>query len=183
MNHPSILDPEALAILNKYFVFDKIFDLLQYDMDMQRLYNDLALLKRDSYDDNYRFIFLHYDTEYYISQTTPGLTLINLQKILENLDISNYFCILLTQQDLQSTCNQLNIELTSNDCSIAVISNFLHKPIHPTVQDSKLELNVTSISKKYISLNRIGRFHRRIIVAFLKYKNLLQFGMVSYHGK
>jgi hypothetical protein len=178
-----MLIPEALDILKKHFVFDKIFNLLEYDLDMQRLYDDLKLLTRESYDANYRFIFLHYDTEYYITNDTPGTTLINLQKILESLDISNFFCILLTQQNLQPICNQLSKEFTSDDCSIAVITNFLHKPIHPTVKNCELEINATDISKKYISLNRVGRFHRRVLVALLKYKNLLRFGMVSYHGK
>lgn len=183
MTHYNILIPEALDILKKYFVFDQIFNLLDYDLNMQQLYDDLKSLTRESYDTNYRFIFLHYDTEYYITNDTPGTTLINLQKILESLDIPNFFCILLTQQNLQPICNQLSKNFTSDDCSIAVITNFLHKPIQPTVENYALEINETDISKKYISLNRVGRFHRRVLVALLKYKNLLRFGMVSYHGK
>lgn len=184
MTRYNILSTEAVDILKKHFVFDKIFDLVDYDLDMQRLHDDLKLLKRDSYESNYRFIFLHYDTEYYITTDAPGITLINLQKILENLDIPNFFCILLTQQNLQPVCNRLSKEYTSDNCSIAVITNFLHAPIYLAVEEnSKVETNVTDISKKYISLNRVGRFHRRLLVALLKYKNLLQFGMVSYHGK
>ena len=183
MSHPNILIPEALDILKRHFVFEKIFDLVKYDLDMQRLHDELKLLKQESYNTNYRFIFLHYDTEYYATTDTPGITLINLQKILANLDIPNFFCILLTQQNLQPICDRLRKEFTSDDCSIAVITNFLHKPIHPIVQHRELDLNTDHISKKYISLNMIGRFHRRVLVALLKYKNLLQFGIVSYHGK
>ena len=62
------LYPEALNVLKRHFVFDKIFDLIDYDLDMQQLHDELKLLKRDSYEANYRFIFLHYDTEYYIDQ-------------------------------------------------------------------------------------------------------------------
>lgn len=43
-------------VLKKYFIFDKIFDLLDYDNDMSMLYEDLKKLKKESYDVNYRFI-------------------------------------------------------------------------------------------------------------------------------
>jgi hypothetical protein len=71
----------------------------------------------------------------------------------------------------------------SNDCSIATITNHLHKPIHPKIENINLELNETSISKKYISLNGIGRFHRRILISLLQNRNLLESGMVSYQGE
>ncbi len=178
----NILCPEAESLLRKYFVFDHFFDLLHYDSNMTELYNDLKALTKQSYEPNYRFIFLFYDTEYYINHDSPGLTLLNLQNILESLDIDNYFCILLTQQNLQSVCRDLQKNHTTNDCSIAVFENFLHRPFNPPPDVFQGQLNVKSISKKYVSLNKVARFHRRVLVALLKYKNLLRFGMVSYHG-
>lgn len=181
-----ILSDEAVAILKKYFIFDRIFNLFDYDYDMTRLYDELTALRRDTYENNYRFIFLHYDTEYYPvpHQPQPGLTISNLQKILENLDISNYFCLILTHQDIQSMCNVVKQDhAPSNECSIAVITNHLHKPIHPKIENINLDLNEKSISKKYISLNGAGRFHRRILVALLQDRNLIDSGMVSYRGE
>jgi hypothetical protein len=180
-----LITKEAITILKKHFVFDRIFNLIDYDLDMERLYKELRALRKDKFETNYRFIFLHYDTEYYITPTSPaGITLINLQKILESLDISNYFCLILTQQDLQPMCNRVWQEFASNDsCSITSIHNFLHKPIHPTITDCNLEPNETLITKKYISLNGVGRFHRRMLISLLKSKNLLDSGMVSYLGK
>jgi len=78
-------------ILQNYFDFDVIFNLLDYDYRMLDLYNEIKLLKKISYNSNYRFIFLHYDTEYYITNDEPGLTLRNLQRLLVSLDIPNYF--------------------------------------------------------------------------------------------
>ena len=137
-----MLSVSTNAILKKYFVFDRVFDLLDYDQDMDRLRTDLLLLRKHHHESNYRFVFLHYDTDYYITQDFPGITLINLQKILESIDIPNYFCLILSQQDLQPMCNRVWKEFAPNDsCSIANIRNFLHTPIHPFIKDSNLGLN------------------------------------------
>lgn len=177
-----MLNHTAVSILKKYFVFDEIFDLLEYDFNMNELYNKLKELRKDCYDLNYRFIFLHYDTEFYTSPDYIGLTIINLQKILESLDIPNYFCLILSQQDLQPACNRAKEYFAPNDdCSITVIKNFLHTPIQPIVTD--VELNEKNIQKHYVSFNNVGRFHRRILMALLRDNNLLNLGLVSYLGK
>ena len=176
-----MISTEVIAILEKYFQFDKIFNLIDYDLSMEDLFHELSSLKRDHYENNYRFIFLHYDTEYYNTPTSPGLTISNLQKILANLDIPNYFCLILTQQNLQSTCDIANRDFAADHNSISIIQNFLHQPIH--FRDSEeIQLNEQAIVKKFISLNGVGRFHRRMLLSLLKNKNLLDQGMVSYLG-
>jgi len=183
MTSTQLITP-AIAILQKYFIFDRIFDLVDYDLNMEQLHNDLQSLRKDRYEPNYRFIFLHYDTEYYISQDAAGLTLTNLQKILESLDISNYFCLILSHQRLQSMCvNAKQNIIPYTDCSMGTITNHLHGLMHPVIENIKLDLNEECISAKYISLNGAGRFHRRILVSLLQDRNLLESGMVSYHGE
>jgi hypothetical protein len=151
---------------------------------MDVLYDELKLLRQDCHESNYRFIFLHYDTEYYITPDYPGVTIINLQKILEKLDIPNYFCLILSQQNLQPMCDRVKDYFAPNDsCSIAVITNWVHTPLNPRPADLSLPLNHRNIIKKYISLNGIGRFHRRVLFALLKFKNLIEHGWVSYLGK
>jgi len=177
-----MLQQEAAKILKKYFVFDRMFNLLDYDSNMQLLYDELKLLKREIYQSNYRFIFFHYDTEYYITNDSPGITLLNLQKILASLDIPNFFCLIITQQDVRHWCQQLKTQLTTDDCSIGVIPNMLHAPIHPD-KFIELEVNEQAITKKYITLNRVGRFHRRVLISWLKHKNLLEHGKVSFNGR
>jgi len=181
-----IVNNEVFKVLKKHFVFDRIFNLLDYDLRMDVLYEELKSLRQDSYDSNYRFIFLHYDTEYYISTDYPfsGITIINLQKILESLDIPNYACLILTQQELQPMCDRAKNHFAPNDsCSIAVIKNYLQPLLYPNITDISLPINQEKIIKKYISLNGKGRFHRRILFGLLKFKNLLDFGWVSYLGR
>lgn len=174
-----MLEPTAIDILNKYFVFDRVFNLIEYANNMDDLYTELNLLKRDSFESNYRFIFLHYDTEYYIRNIDPGLTMSNLQTILHELDIPNYFCLILTQQNIQHFIDELGKEKTNDPTSIASIQNCLHQPLYCDA-DANLELNVGAITKHYISLNGARRFHRRILVSILKDRLLVDKGVVSY---
>lgn len=174
-----MLDSTAVNILKKYFVFDRMFNLIEYANNMDELYTQLKVLKRDSFESNYRFIFLHYDTEYYIRNTDPGLTMRNLQTILHELDIPNYFCLILTQQNIQHFVDELGAEKTNDLTTIASIQNCLHRPLYCAV-DPELGLNVEAITKHYISLNGARRFHRRLLVSLLKEKQLLDCGLVSY---
>lgn len=172
-----------IMLLKKYFVFDKIFNLLDYDSDMSKLYDELKGLSKNVYENNYRFIFLHYDLDYFITENTPGLTLINLQRILVSLDIPNFFCLILSQQNLQKMCDIVREQFSSDEWSITVINNYLNEPMHTEnfkEFDSNLAINENLISKKYVSLNRQVRLHRRILTALLNNKKLINDGIVSY---
>ena len=178
-----LVNSEVIDILKKYFKFDKIFNLLKYDQDMELLYDQLAELKKPIFESNYRFIFLHFDTDYYISKTEPGLTFLNLQRILTALDIDNYFCLIITQQNLENVSKIVKVITTKDSTSIAVISAMLWQLYYMPV-DGDLKINVDKISKKYISLNNIKRFHRRCLLALLKKNKMLNDGVVSYnHAK
>lgn len=171
---------EMFKIIDTFFEYDKIFNLLDYDHDMSLLYSELLTLKKDAYDSNYRFIFLHWDTDYYINNTQPGILLRNLQRILVALDISNYFCLIITHQDIRSQLEQLRLEETTDnvsiDCIITMLQDFNFKQCNP-------ELNAHLIEKKYLTLNRLRRFHRTFLYSCLKDKNLLDQGIVSYASK
>jgi len=165
-------------ILKNYFEFDGIFNLLDYDYRMIDLYNEIKRLKKNFYNANYRFVFLHYDTEYYITNDEPGLTLRNLQRLLVSLDIPNYFCLILTQQNIGNQLEKLRIQETNDDCTISHIVNGLQPLIHFKVDD--VNNNVGSITKKFICLNGVKRFHRAMLYSMLASKNLLDQGIVSY---
>ena len=165
-------------ILQNYFDFDVIFNLLDYDYRMLDLYNEIKLLKKISYNSNYRFIFLHYDTEYYITNDEPGLTLRNLQRLLVSLDIPNYFCLILTQQNLDNQLETLRMQETNDSCRISHIANGLQPLIHFNINDVKN--NVELISRKFICLNGVKRFHRAMLYSMLVSKNLLNEGIISY---
>jgi hypothetical protein len=174
------LDQQAIDILKKYFKFDKIFNLYDYDQNMESLYDELSELKKPVFEPNYRFIFLHFDTEYYISNVEPGTTLLNLQRILTALDIDNYFCLIITQQNLENFSKMAKERDMTETTSIATISAMLWDLYHVNV-DTDLKMNTDKISKKYMSLNNVNRFHRRCLLALLKKNKMLDHSIVSYN--
>jgi hypothetical protein len=168
-------------VLDKHFKYDKVFDLLDYDHDLLELYKELKLLKKSEYESNYRFIFLHYDTDYYITNNQPGILLRNLQKIIRSLDIGNYFCLILSQQNLQAELDQLRIEETTDNVSIACITHFLQDILYLPQQTK--DINADQIDKHYICLNRVKRIHRTCMFALLQHNQLLDKGLASYGSR
>lgn len=173
VNHPHLQN-----ILEQYFQFDKIFNLLDYGISLSELYEDLKPLCKDKYKNNYRFIFLHYDTDYHIVNDQPGVALRNLQRILKALDISNFFAIVVSQKDLQPHLNLLQQQETTDDCSIFCLQH----PLQDWTHFSKFDVNLSenAVTHKFMCLNRVKRKHRTILYALLKDANLLNQGAVSY---
>ena len=178
-----ILDlwPECEDILNKCFVYDKIFDLLAYDSDFSTLANELGALKQETFDSNYRFIFLHYDTDYYLYPGLPGLILTNLQRLLVELDIPNYFCLIITNHTrIKSELEYLCRTFTKDTHPIGSIVCQLQQ-CHVTKIDNIQRCNLNNqLEFKYSCFNNAARSHRHSLISLLHYKKLLPQGLVSY---
>jgi hypothetical protein len=181
----TVISSDTENILKKHFQFDRIFNLYEYDLDMRDLQADLKALTRPQYEANYRFIFLLYDTQYHVTNDQPGLTLLNLQRIVHHLDIPNYFCLVLSHHDVSEQLRQLAQSETTDDCSIDSMCHFNYYAISIWNDvckiDPVLDINIGAITHKYQSLNRIPRFHRRALYALLEKKQLLPHGMVSFN--
>lgn len=173
-----------INLLKKYFVFDKIFDLFDYAKCMEDLYRDLLPYVQESYPTNYRFIFLYFEPDFHVYVDKPGIIMLNLQRTLRDLNISNYFCMLISQQDFSKNLQLLQKTETNDTCSIAslpILDYYIQDFITPHLSDY-YEPNINCIEHKYQSLNRINKFHRRIVVSLLKERNLLDNGMVSFNS-
>jgi hypothetical protein len=180
-----VISSDTENILKKHFQFDRIFNLYEYDHDMRGLQADLEPLTRSQYESNYRFIFLLYDTQYHITNDQPGLTLLNLQRIVHHLDIPNYFCLVLSHHDVSEQLRRLARSETTDDCAIDSMCHFNYYAVTTWNDvrkiDSALEITPDAITHKYQSLNRIPRFHRRALYALLEKNQLLPHGMVSFN--
>lgn len=171
------LDRE-IQILKKFFQFDHIFNLLDYDQDMFRLYEDLKKLQKESYEPNYRFIFAFYDTDYHLANQ-PGITLRNLQRILRTLDISNFFCLILTQKNLARDLEILRKEETNDDCAISYIQHGLQDLLH-CFENPFLDVNIDKIEKKFIFLSNTKRCHKTLLMAMMNKEDIIDNSLIGF---
>lgn len=183
MSTPYILQniwSECIDLLNQNFIYDKIFDLLDYDNNLDNLYTELSALKKKKYESNYRFIFLHFDTDYYLFPNLPGVLIVNLQQILAELDIPNYFCLIITNhKNIDSELAQVCQLYTTDDYAISSIFTQLQY-FHTSPHINDIELNSKDISLSYSCLNFATRSHRHFLIKLLATSNLLHKGLVSY---
>jgi uncharacterized protein YeeX (DUF496 family) len=84
---------------NKYDVVGTI-DLATWTDDYQsstaRLLRECQNLHREAYTENQRIIFLHNKDYYVESDTSAGIVLKNIQVMLNEVDISNYFALIVS---------------------------------------------------------------------------------------
>lgn len=175
----SPLSKEVIDTLRKYYQFEDIIDLANYDFDFASLRNLLSSLKKDEFQDNYRFIFFNRESAFYYKKQ-HNFVWYNLQVLLRELDIPNRFCILITQHaDAQYAFNQLQKEITYDQEPITVFDYYLFTD-WVNIPDS-INLNFDKIEKQYMSLNRVRRKHRSLAFVLLNHYKLLDRGLISYN--
>jgi hypothetical protein len=175
------LDPGNIEILKSYTLVD-------YDHDMQLLYHDLKCWLDERFNGgppeflpNQRIVFWHTDLDYYIHNDFPGFTLYNLQLILKELDISNYFCaIVVASVDYQKYTELARETLTTDDFAMLDISVIYvgHRWIH-LLPKVTYQSNVTY---PFIVLSRRPRLHRTYFMSQLFNNQLHTHGLVAYNN-
>lgn len=168
----------------------KTYNLLDYDHNMITLYADLKEFIDQrfpngiNFEPNERIVFLHQDLEFFIDDNHPGLTLYNLQLILRELDIPNFFCAVVANlPHYEQNTKAIRDMLRNNDVPLRGISS-LYGSASTAIphMDQTVRLNETSIKYPFISLNRLSRFHRTFFVAKLFEHGLQDKGLLSYHN-
>jgi hypothetical protein len=176
--------PLCQNILDQHFNIIGIFDLVTYRNDPCRLYQDIKSKKKDTFNKNDRLIFTLFDHDFYLDNQGPGWNLYNLQLILKDLDISNFFCLLLVNQpDYDDYTECIRKTLTTDDFPIRSITTMLTEhwvpPLESTVfKESAEEL----IQHPFCLLSRQSRPHRTFFVSKLWHENLLDKGLLAYNN-
>jgi hypothetical protein len=90
-------------------------DLLTVDNTSEKdLYNLLLPLHKDVYADNDRIVFTCFGTLTHTFDDLPADLLIRLQKMLVYVDIPNFFCIVISNQNLSEeltyVCNKYAVD-------------------------------------------------------------------------
>lgn len=173
LNIPRIIDH-----LSKHFIIVKVINLVEYDWRPHELYEELKKLNQNSFTNKERIIFIFGDTEYYLG--TYGFTLHNLQKILIELNIANYFCIILTHQSfISESAKFINDSFVKDDFPISVFEVYLDQTMNIDKINTSTELNFNAIEKSYILLSGTARTHKIIFFSLLD-DTLKDKGIISF---
>ncbi len=156
------------------------YDLLQYDHRMDDLYRDLSKFQGHVFRHNQRLAFLHIDTEYIVDRVR--FTLYNLQKILRDLSISNYFCMSIGHQSTIDDMIFIRDLLTDDPYPISQISFEGHLRVNLPPK-TKVRLREDLIEKQYIFLSNHPRRHRNFMMSWLSYHGLTDKGLINYSKK
>lgn len=177
-NHPV---PATLTkLLRQYYNFSEIIDLQPYECDLYKLKNKLLSLKKESFGPTDRIIFFNREPSLYLRQR-DNLLWYNLQKVLFDLDISNSFCIVITQHDSREYFNEIYKEITTDEFPIAVFDYWHFSDWMPT-PSKDIDLNFNLIEKKYITLNRVRKKHRALVIGYLEHYNIVDQGIVAFNS-
>lgn len=85
-----------------------------------KLYQRLAPLKEDVFNDNVRIVFYHSSSLNYSFNDLPADILIALQKMLVYVDIPNFFCLVVSNNNLSRDMILL-LRYTVNDVPLTFI--------------------------------------------------------------
>ena len=160
-----------------YDVLDYIY-LIDYDKDMGSLFDYLSKYKGKEFSNSERLVFINDDTEYIVRDLR--FNMYNLQSILRDLDIPNFFCIVIGQSDVKDNLERLR-RLLTNDESVIKNVTFQGHLIHYPPNDRKIPLNPHLVEKSYIFLNNIMRSHRCFMISWLIQQGLVDKGLVSFN--
>lgn len=163
----------------------QFYDLINYDSNMELLYSNIKNYLDNKFNgntcfaNNDRIVFFHYDHDFFLNKNLPGLTLYNLQLILRELDVPNYFCRIITNLPNYEHYTKLaQQQLTSDPCHIKSITSSL---FHIN-QIKDIELNVNQIQRPFVVGSRLSRFHRTFFVSKIFHKQLENVGFVNYYN-
>ena len=151
---------------------------------MPELYAELKKIKKDHYDNNDRIIFELFDHDFYLDNQGPGWALYNLQLILRTLDISNFFCLLLTHQpNYNDYTTYVQKILTTDAFPIRSITTMAKKESWLSIKEKPImDHSIELIKASYCVLSRQSRDHRTFFISQLFSENLVDYGLIGYHN-
>lgn len=170
----------SCEISNSFNVLDTI-DLFEYDSNLYGLINRLSFLKKDVFASSDKIVFLHFDTDFYLYQDSPGMLLTNLHLILTYLDIPFSFVLLITNHQIDKELEFLRVQLTTEPNTIpCIVTNFQQLLVNDGSSIVEVATNVDNLKYPFSCLNGAPRTHRKFLMSLLAYNNLLAKGLVSY---
>jgi hypothetical protein len=152
-------------------------NLLEYDYDMSRLWQELLPYRDINFSENDRMIFTLYDTEYYVDDMKLGFTSENLIRILQDLNISFGYCLLFTNHHginvaWSKKCGRFSVKVYENNFS------YICTPSTPKI----LERNAYQIKKTFCFMSNVRRDHRSYVRIWIEDQNIKNRAIISWNS-
>jgi len=183
--YSSALAHSARRTLNKKFNILGEFDLINYDSDFNLLRTHIANCRKQIFSSTDKIIIVHKDTDYYMPNSSYGLTVYNLYKTFLELDISLSTMIIVTNhKGIESDFKNL-IPLHEQQYNFPIIIDTListsnwYEELRPTLKDIEFNAN---ISHNAICMMGAKRIHRNILFNVFKKNNLLNKIICTYNN-
>jgi len=183
--YSSALAHSARRTLNKKFNILGEFDLIHYDSDFNLLRTHIANCRKQIFSSTDKIIIVHKDTDYYMPNSSYGLTVYNLYKTFLELDISLSTMIIVTNhKGIESDFKNL-IPLHEQQYNFPIIIDTListsnwYEELRPTLKDIEFNAN---ISHNAICMMGAKRIHRNILFNVFKKNNLLNKIICTYNN-
>jgi hypothetical protein len=171
-------------LATKFTILDNI-RLNYYYQDWEAFAKRVMQTHKEVYDYKDRYLIDHSDTDYYLPECPYGLTIFNLVRTCLHEDISMNTLIIVT--------NHIGLHKEFK----ILIPEHMHEHNFPTIIDqcftglrntrtglnqSKVENNVSDITKHGVSMMGVARIHRNILFNLMKEHDMLDDYAVSYQG-
>lgn len=102
----------------------------------QHLYDFLQRIYQPQYQDNFRIVIVQNCADQYDYDDMPGLSISTLQKYLSQIDISNFFVVVISANpEIEKELTEVN-RLYSTD-SVTIRSCLVQAPYHKTLSESQ----------------------------------------------
>jgi len=183
--YSSALAHSARRTLNKKFNILGEFDLINYDSDFNLLRTHIANCRKQIFSSTDKIIIVHKDTDYYMPNSSYGLTVYNLYKTFLELDISLSTMIIVTNhKGIESDFKNLIPFHEQKYNFPIIIDNYISAFRESERLTHRLsDINfTTNISHHAISMMGVKRIHRNILFNEFKKNNLLNEIICAYNN-
>lgn len=150
------------------------FDLMDYDWRIGEIEELFRPYQHQEFEKDQCIAILHFDVDYYSGGF--GNTLFNLVMILARLQIpAEHVLIITNHYGIRAELDALSADLGTGRFQLLETSLCLDFPDSDEIKD----VTEQEVERLYYCLNNINRSHRRLTIAWLAERELLDKGAIS----
>jgi hypothetical protein len=180
----SRLSVNTRKLINNLFNVIAEYDLVYTDHNFDILEECLRETKKKTYSAKDKYIIVHYDTDYYLPGSSYGLTIHNLIKTFDQLDIPLHTIIFVTNhKGIEREFNKLIPDKNKKHNFPIIIDNcMMCFKVSSEIAEvaTNTPINVDKITKHAMCLMGCKRIHRNVLFNFIKKNNLLNKIITAY---